>query len=235
MASKMRIWDVSAGYLNRQSLLGEHRELHGLVSILQHGKKGYSQHPETLRWVGFSWALRMRHQLLSVEMALRGYKDNTPVTFAENPEHWPDAFIDDPIQQYVLLIEKYKDKEPGRIPLPTSAQQLWSQHKYSVLAREPEAYQYIGRALADNSLSFADLAMQLTQLLRQTPSQGRLRNALLHMWGYVDTDNEQTKSELTSGPLLPLLKEIQQRAKANHCEYLLHSTALSELAVYCAD
>ena len=47
----MRIWDINPGYLNRQSLLGEHRELHGIVSIIRDNKKGYSRHPETLRWV----------------------------------------------------------------------------------------------------------------------------------------------------------------------------------------
>ena len=31
----MRIWDVNPGYLNRQSLLGEHRELHGIYIILK--------------------------------------------------------------------------------------------------------------------------------------------------------------------------------------------------------
>ena len=43
----MRIWDLSPGYLNRGSLLGEHRELHGLHSIIVNGKKGYANHPET--------------------------------------------------------------------------------------------------------------------------------------------------------------------------------------------
>ena len=52
----MRIWDIHPGYLNNQSLLGEHRELHGIVSILVNKKKGYSQHPETKRWVGYDWA-----------------------------------------------------------------------------------------------------------------------------------------------------------------------------------
>jgi pyrimidine dimer DNA glycosylase len=37
----LRVWDVSPGYLNRQSLLGEHRELHGLHAILIHGKAGF--------------------------------------------------------------------------------------------------------------------------------------------------------------------------------------------------
>lgn len=36
----MRIWDISPAYLNRQSLLGEHRELHGLYNILSESKKG---------------------------------------------------------------------------------------------------------------------------------------------------------------------------------------------------
>ncbi|HEX4568534.1 MAG TPA: pyrimidine dimer DNA glycosylase/endonuclease V [Vicinamibacterales bacterium] len=38
----MRIWDVAAGYLNRQSLLGEHRELHGLHNIVTLGRRGYA-------------------------------------------------------------------------------------------------------------------------------------------------------------------------------------------------
>ena len=64
----MRIWDVNPGYLNRQSLLGEHRELHGIVSIIRNNKKGYAKHPETLRWVGYGWALKQRHKLLASEI-----------------------------------------------------------------------------------------------------------------------------------------------------------------------
>ncbi len=45
----MRIWDINSGYLNSQNLLGEHRELHGFVSIIVNKKKGYAKHPETLR------------------------------------------------------------------------------------------------------------------------------------------------------------------------------------------
>ncbi len=61
----MRIWDIDPGYLNRQSLLGEHRELHALVSIVVNGKQGYSQHPETIRWLKYGWALKYRHKQLS--------------------------------------------------------------------------------------------------------------------------------------------------------------------------
>jgi hypothetical protein len=44
----MRIWDISPGYLNDKSLLGEHRELHGIVSILVNNKNGYAKHRETM-------------------------------------------------------------------------------------------------------------------------------------------------------------------------------------------
>ena len=134
----MRVWDIDPGYLNRQSLLGEHRELHGIVSIIANNKKGYANHPETLRWVGYGWALRQRHRLLAAEMALRGYTDKSPVRLRSNKEEWPATYIDEPYAQFEILKTKYQDKEPGRIPLPNTPQDYWEQHKYSVLARGEE-------------------------------------------------------------------------------------------------
>jgi hypothetical protein len=58
-------------------LLGEHRELHAIWSILVKNKKGYSLHPETLRWKGKLKALYIRHDLLVKEMAKRGYRHNS--------------------------------------------------------------------------------------------------------------------------------------------------------------
>jgi len=61
----MRVWDLPAGYLNRQSLLGEHREIHGIHSILTQNKTGFASHPETLRWVRTLSGLAMRHRQLA--------------------------------------------------------------------------------------------------------------------------------------------------------------------------
>ncbi|HLP46574.1 MAG TPA: pyrimidine dimer DNA glycosylase/endonuclease V, partial [Candidatus Kapabacteria bacterium] len=63
----MRIWDVNPGYLNRQSLLAEHREIHAIFAVITRGKKGYSRHPETLRWSGKLGLLKKRHDLLVSE------------------------------------------------------------------------------------------------------------------------------------------------------------------------
>jgi hypothetical protein len=69
----MRIWDIKPKKLCRNHLLGEHRELHAIWSILTKGKKGYSRHPETLRWKGKLKALYKRHSELALEMQSRCY------------------------------------------------------------------------------------------------------------------------------------------------------------------
>jgi len=230
----MRIWDVNPGYLNRQSLLGEHRELHGIVSIISNKKSGYSHHPETLRWVGYGWGLTQRHRLLAAEMALRGYCDRSPVVMSGNDRVWPETYIDEPFRQFRILKTKYRDKEPGRIPVPKNAQQLWSQHKYSVLARDANLYGRLGREVAGmrSGPDFADLSRMLAEQLRTSPSFGGLKNALQHMWGHVSEHLPAPKGEVESWSLQQLLKEIQQRSLAIEEPYLLASTALSELLAW---
>lgn len=73
----MRVWDIPPDKLCRNHLLGEHRELHAIWSILTKNKKGYSKHPETLRWKHKLAALYERHEKLIKEMADRGYCHNS--------------------------------------------------------------------------------------------------------------------------------------------------------------
>lgn len=229
----MRIWDIHPGYLNRQSLLGEHRELHGLVSILVSNKKGYSKHPETLRWVGFGWAIKQRHRELVCEMNLRGYQDRSPVRTRSRRGGWPSVYIDAPHVQFALLKEKYKNKDEGRIPLPNNEQELWSHHKYSILARNQTLYRDIGRSVSQKRLDFDQLAKQMVEILRSRPSEGGIRNSLQHMWGHIsDVSGKHHAEHLGSWPLKKLLTITQKRAKKSNNRYLLNSTALSELMVW---
>jgi uncharacterized protein YbgA (DUF1722 family) len=230
----MRIWDINPGYLNRQSLLGEHRELHGIVSIIENNKKGYSSHPETVRWVGYQWALKQRHLLISAEMKLRGFSDRTSVFIDGNVGEWPTIYIDEPFAQFCLLEKKYLTKEQGRIPLPKNAQQLWGQHKYSILARNVNLYRQIGRDVSSRKpdREFSALAKILTEQLRIQPSSGGLLNALQHMWGHVSNLSSVSKSEFESWSPRMLLAEIQKLTLRSEDQYLRHSTALSELEVW---
>ena len=75
----MRIWDLAPMRLCRAHLLGEHRELHAIWSVLVNGKKGYARHPETLRWKGKLKALYGRHEQLVKEMSARGYRHRSPL------------------------------------------------------------------------------------------------------------------------------------------------------------
>jgi len=230
----MRIWDVHPGYLNHQSLLGEHRELHGIVSILVNQKKGYSRHPETLRWVGYEWALYQRHRLLREEMIVRGFKEQSPAVIDGRKGKWPKNYIDLPPSQFDLLGKKYKEKPKGRIPLPKTPQELWAHHKYSVLARDPERYSEIGKRVAGcrKKDGFDDICEELVELLRKRPLKGRIRNALHHMWGHVSKYSDKEKSAVTKMNEKELIREVQLLAVKYQEPYLIRSTALSEVGAW---
>ncbi len=227
----MRIWDLNPGYLNRQSLLGEHRELHGLVSITKYNKKGYSKHPETLRWIGLGWALKQRHKLLVAEMNLRGYTDKSPVLLRSKPGVWPKVYIDEPGEQINILKEKYKHLESGRISLPKNAQELWAHHKYSVMARSITEYKNLGKWVTTKSgaTELHKIAIEVTDILRQPPEERLIENTLLHMWGYVSKYSSISSEKLNSLSNKALLKNVQQLSISNNVTYLINSTSLSEL------
>lgn len=75
----MRIWVLSPKKLCQNHLLGEHRELHAIWSVLVNGNKGYAHHPKTLRWKGKLKALFGRHEALVREMSTRGYRHRSPL------------------------------------------------------------------------------------------------------------------------------------------------------------
>jgi len=103
----MRIWDIHPCKLCRSHLLGEHRELHAVWSILTQGKKGYSGHPETKRWEGKLKALSERHEKLVREMCKRGYEHKSCLdpSLAKG-RGIQDKHIDAPEQQIRILKRK---------------------------------------------------------------------------------------------------------------------------------
>lgn len=103
----MRVWDVSPSILCRLHLLGEHRELHAIWTVLVHKKKGYANHPETLRWRGKLRALFARHEALVEEMTRRGYLHQSPLAASEaTGKSVQDVFVDPVEEQLKILKEK---------------------------------------------------------------------------------------------------------------------------------
>ena len=104
----MRIWDIPPEKLCRQHLLGEHSELHALWSILTKGKKGFSNHPETMRWKGKLKALYNRHGKQVEEMQKRGYQHNSPLDKKlATGQNIQIEFVD-PVEKQIELLKKKK-------------------------------------------------------------------------------------------------------------------------------
>jgi hypothetical protein len=100
----MRIWDLPPEILCRNHLLGEHRELHAVWVILTEGKKGYANHPETLRWKGKLRALYQRHEAQVKEMNRRDYRHQSPLDAAlATGEAEQKEYTDAPQKQRALI------------------------------------------------------------------------------------------------------------------------------------
>ena len=98
----MRIWDVPPKKLCRAHLLGEHRELHAIWSVIVNGKKGYAHH-----WKGKLKALYGRHQALVIEMSSRGYQHRSLLAMREaTGSAKQTANVDRPRKQIVILRRK---------------------------------------------------------------------------------------------------------------------------------
>ncbi len=106
----MRIWDIDPRKLCRQHLLGEHRELHAIWTVLTQNKEGYSRHPETLRWKGKLRALYNRHSLLVEEIKNREYahRSNLDRNLAKGSQK-QDEFVDT-YQKQIRILKKKKCK-----------------------------------------------------------------------------------------------------------------------------
>lgn len=102
----MRSWDIPPQNISTKRLRGEHAEIHCMFSVIHNGKKGYSQHPETLRWVGKLPALKKRHDLVVDELLKRGefqHKSNLPDAEGRGVQ---DVLITEIEDQILLLKEK---------------------------------------------------------------------------------------------------------------------------------
>lgn len=103
----MRIWDIPPRELCGKHLVAEHAELHGLWSVLTKKKKGYSRHPETLRWEGKLKALYNRHEELVAEMSRRGYRHRSPLDpQSATGKDIQEDYLESPEKQRQILMAK---------------------------------------------------------------------------------------------------------------------------------
>lgn len=100
----LRVWDLPPHMLCRNHLLGEHREIHAIWSVLTRGRHGYSRHPETLRWRGKLAALYRRHESVRGEMEHRGFTHRSPLDHRlATGRTVQDDYVDSPVDQRKIL------------------------------------------------------------------------------------------------------------------------------------
>lgn len=102
----MRVWDIPVSCLCDAHLLGEHRELHAIWSIITNSKKGYARHPETERWRGSLAGLVARHRAQVAEMKLRDFKHHSPLVGSASGIKKPQRLIDSLAGQRLILRRK---------------------------------------------------------------------------------------------------------------------------------
>lgn len=238
----MRVWDVHPGYLSRSSLLGQHAEIHALMSILSDNKKGYRAHPETLRWQGYLEKLKWKHEQTVKEMVLRGFGHNSPCAeklaccgIAEGL-----GYVDPPAQQFHLLRQKYRERSvSGRIPLPGRGTDFWAHHKYSVMARGYHFYREVQSFLASKENLPIQLEKELVrrvqEIMEKPATQKALYNVVQHLWGYFKKEASPSEKEhylfrFEEGEEAPvfLLPFLYRMAAKYKKDYLLCSTVFAD-------
>jgi len=105
----MRIWDIPPEKLCRHHLIGEHSEQHAIWSILTQNKKGFSHHPETIRWKGKLHALYLRQQGVVKEMLRRWMKHNSSMNkLLATGLDYQDEYVDSINRKNILKKKSYK-------------------------------------------------------------------------------------------------------------------------------
>jgi len=227
----MRIWDINPGYLNNEKIIEEINDIKKIISAI--ATKRHSMNDEINRWTNNIWGLNNRAKLLQEESKIRKINKIEIDLLPFNDQFHTNTYIDYPYKQYQILQNEITHNTYSRIPIPLSAQHLWSHHKYSVMSRDINEYKKIGNTVSTMKPKdgYKELALTLSQLLKIKPSEGGIRNALQHMWGYFNKSSIQS-ANIDSICLLDLLKIIQKLAYQQNKLYIIHSTALSDLAIW---
>lgn len=240
----MRVWDIHPGYLSRGNLLGQHAEIHALLSVICGGKKGYASHPETLRWKSHPDKLKLKHDLTVKEMELRDYQHASPCHVEGDDGKSSPAeqmYVDHPADQFEILRDKYREKpDPGRIPIPVRASSFWAHHKYSVMSRGYQYYKEVqGLLKSKDNLPVGQergLVERVLDILEKPVAPEPLLNVVQHLWGYFkkEASGEEKESYLhwPDEQIPQLLKYLYRLAQKYERKYLLQSTVFADFTDY---
>lgn len=226
MIQKNRIFDLDAGFLDDELLSGQMRLLVGLVST-DRGRSAGDRLP--IEWQGHEDALTLRLNQLMGEMTLRGMAVPGEVKVTSETIIWPPLAAQALSEEISYIAARATEGKKGRIRVPRNDHELWATYKYSLLARNRQAYESFGRRVAARAVPLETLWLAMVNASRVAPQEGGIRNALQHMWGYV---SEHSTLSPQVDDLDALASEVQRLARTHEVSYLINSTALGELRAW---
>lgn len=220
-----QIWDLDAGYFDDELLTEQMRLLSGLVNDQTSRDRRLPGH-----WVSHEEALVLRLNQLIAEMRLRDIATPEYQRIYQGTIIWP-ARLQDPLNdQLKMLAERNSRGLHGRIAVPVNEREIWAHYRYSIMARNHNAFISLGQLVTSRQVSFDDLLLEVVHATRSVPQQADIKNALQQMWGYISAHSFVRPNEVNN---VELLAEVQLQAKKHSSEYLLKSTSLGELAFWC--
>ncbi|WP_238600113.1 YbgA family protein [Lysinibacillus tabacifolii] len=109
-------------------------------------------------------------------------------------------------------------------------EKLWREEKYRVMFHSQKHYNQLRLAMRD-MMSHEQIKQLIEVALQQTPTEGSMRNACQHMWGYfrkvASIEEKRTYEQLLLTYQIPaLLCFLQQLAIQYNVTYLRESTIL---------
>jgi len=101
----VKIWCLPLNLLDDKRLLGEHHELHVIFNVLTNNLKGFSHHPQTLRFKHNLGMLLYRHNQQIKELKNRGFNHYSPLKTKIKPKCYRYSKLEY-IQDLTLLINR---------------------------------------------------------------------------------------------------------------------------------
>ncbi len=223
------IWNISPAYFSDEDLLCE---IDRLKYFLENFDNDTLKNDKDFQfYYKNSWELKYRIKSIAAELTLRGIStvDLQHIVISNSFESI--SYEIEPFKQFEMLKSRYKNRNLARVLVPKNAQQLWANHKYSIMARDVNLYRAIGKSVASNNdmKNFKNLSKVFIEKLRQKPKAGGITNTLHHMWGYISNILSLNINELSSKELFYEILKCVMKSNQN---YLIKQTAISELELW---
>lgn len=225
----MKIWDCFPAYLNKNQLVAEHRELHGIMQMVERGYPVRSDmDPHIANWLQAPQAIAWRHSLVAEEMRLHEIAHKSPIDSFRTPVEWP------PFSKEITLSMQFDQvnalAHDARLVIPNETETLIQQSAFSVMARDPALYKYLQQESHHGRLVMTELLKEVSEIVRKPVQVEVYERVINSMWRYCKQAPEAFTFSSSEHRPARRIRAMQFLAGKYRWPELWQSTALTDLA-----